>query len=76
MYLSRLLLLCCVLGLGSARNKPGHCNVRKADCGEAEKLQLDMIQDTLSAIQQTLADSLTEIATSLKTLVCKSPNSI
>ena len=64
MFLCHLLLLCCLLGLGSAWNQPSTCYARQSSCSiGAEKL--DEIQGTLAAIQQTLATSFVELQQTL-----------
>ena len=64
MLLSHLLLLCCLLGLGSAWNQPSACYPRQSSCSSgAEKL--DEIQGTLAALQQTLATSFIELQQTL-----------
>ena len=56
MLLSHLLLLCCLLGLGSAWNQPSTCYVRQSSCSSGAD-KLDKIQETLASIQQTIATS-------------------
>ena len=62
MLFSKLLLLCCLLGLGSAWNQPSACYVRQSSCSGVNELQ-----ETLVAIHETLSS----MATSLNRLVGK-----
>ena len=67
-----MLMLSCLLGLGSAWNQPSTCYVQQTSCSNGDK----KLGESLAAIQQTLAisfsglqKSLTDIATSLNRLV-------
>ena len=74
MHQSCVLLLCCLLGLGSAWNQPSTCYVQQSSCSSGIE-KLDEIKETLAVIQQTLATSFNglqqTIATSFDNLVGK-----
>ena len=74
MPLSGLLVLCYLLGLGSAWNQPSTCYVRQSSCSSGDNETLVAIQQTLSLMatsQQTIQQTLSVMATSLNRLVGK-----
>ncbi len=59
----QLLMICSILGLGSAWNQPSTCYVRQSSCsGDSE------VKEDIRRIRETLESSLVSISASLEQL--------